>query len=371
MHHPHVKDLVQGEYQCACESEACDRCWCSNNCEFYFFSGSSSECPSGLACFPNTPCAKDPSATLKPLATISPILSQKPETKFPTGLPTPSPTQTLLEMKATSAPATSTQSIGDMPSYCGLDVESIDCSLPCSSGDECPLEHDCYATQVCSNSFYCGETFAAANATCSHACADGRDKSCPGGMRCYAKTSCADRSHTPPEITSNEGYFYCGKDFADASTSCPLACPSGSSSECNELGPEYSCFSSTPCGDKVSYYCGTTWSHAASNCLFPCSSGLDSECPDETFCFPYTSCDKIESFMCGTSFEDASSCKRACPSGSSSECAFGESCFTRTTCRVEDSSPQESPKEVSLPESFFCGTSFADATSSCKHACPR
>jgi len=285
-----------------------------------FDSGLSSECPTGLACFPNTPCSKDPSASLEPfLATLFPTVSK---TKSPTRLPTALPTVSLLELKETAVPSIA------MTLFCGVDDESIDCSLPCTNDAECPLDHECYATQECT-------------------------------------------TQTQQESTDDEGYFYCGKDFIDASTSCPLACPSGSSSECIDLGPEYSCFASTPCGDKDSYYCGTTWSHAASNCLFPCASGLDSECPDDTFCFPYTSCDKNESFMCGTSFEDASTCERPCPSGSSSECAFGESCFTRTTCGAKEATSVSTDQQESSSGSFFCGTSYGDATSSCEHACPR
>jgi hypothetical protein len=197
-----------------------------------------------------------------------------------------------------------------MSLYCGTDIDDVNCTLPCDNGDECPLGYDCYATDECKDSFFCGQTFAEANSTCAFPCEDGRDDSCPSRMKCYAKTSCADRPPTPPPEV-NQGTFYCGRNFTDASTSCALACPSGSSADCAELGIEYSCFANTPCEDTSSYYCGTSWNHASSNCLFPCDSSDD--CPDNTSCFPYTACDKNETFMCGTSFEDASTCTRPCP----------------------------------------------------------
>ena len=70
--------------------------------------------------------------------------------------------------------------------------------------------------------------------------------------------------------------------------------------------------------------------------------------------------------MCGTSFEDASSCERPCPSGSSSECPFGESCFTHTTCEA----PTPAQEPTASPDSYFCGTSFLDASTQCTEPCP-
>lgn len=256
--------------------------------------------------------------------------------------------------------------------YCGVGINSIDCLLPCSSGDDCPLDHECYATQECSDSFYCGESFSMANTTCLSACPDGRDDSCPVDMQCYAQTSCGNVPSTPSKNTVDVGSSYCGRNFTDAASSCHRECLSGSSADCSKLGPDYSCFANTPCNDKDTYYCGASWSHAASNCLFPCPSGDDSDCPDQTSCFPFTTCNQNRTFMCGTSFDHASTCVHPCPSGSSSECPFGESCFTHTTCEViNEQDPTASSDLPYLSESsFYCGASFIEAATQCTEPCP-
>jgi len=361
----------------------------STNCIKPCPTGSSSECPEGLSCFPNTPCESNDGSTSEPMAKLTPNPTAKlapyptslpttspvkKPTNLPTKLPTPAPTDSIQQMSATTAPHVS------MFLYCGTDIENVNCLLPCPNGNECPLGHECYATTECSESFYCGQTFADANSTCAQACPDGLDTSCPQNELCFAQTSCADPVDSPAKNVVDVGSFYCGKNYTDASTSCALACPSGSSSECAELGPEYSCYANTPCDDSDTYFCGTTWNHAASNCLFPCKSGLDSECPDKTFCFPYTTCSNNDSFMCGTSFEDAASCLNPCPSGSSSECPFGQSCFTHTTClsaSEPDDVPNSSASEPNVvptgapdeTDSFFCGSSFEDASASCSIPC--
>merc|ERR1719223_329282 len=99
------------------------------------------------------------------------------------------------------------------------------------------------------------------------------------GTSCYANTLCDELT---PDFVAHPGTYYCGRNYTDASESCALPCPGGSSQECSELGPEFACYASTPCDDKETYYCGTSWSHAAANCLFPCPTGNDSQCPDGT-----------------------------------------------------------------------------------------
>ncbi|KAK1748815.1 chitinase [Skeletonema marinoi] len=321
-----------------------DSFFCGNTVDFYDAStncikpcptGSSSECPEGLSCFPNTPCESN---------------DVKKPTNLPTKLPTPAPTDSIQQMSATTAQ----QLHVSMFLYCGTDIENVNCLLPCPNGNECPLGHECYATTECSESFYCGQTFADANSTCAQACPDGLDTSCPQNELCFAQTSCADPVDSPDKNVVDVGSFYCGKNYTDASTSCALACPSGSSSECAELGPEYSCYANTPCDDSDTYFCGTTWNHAASNCLFPCKSGLDSECPDKTFCFPYTT------------FEDAASCLNPCPSGSSSECPFEPDDVPNSSASEPNVVPTGAPDET---DSFFCGSSFEDASASCSIPC--
>jgi hypothetical protein len=129
------------------------------------------------------------------------------------------------------------------------------------------------------------------------------------------------------------------------------------------------CFSYTPCSKTDSFYCGTSFDEASSTCTDPCPSGLDEECPGSETCHKYTPCaDGIpefsvpsaapsDSYYCGTSFDDASRCIIQCPSGLATECPMGEACFARTTCSKLH------------PETFFCGSSFLDASSSCAVPC--
>jgi hypothetical protein len=63
-------------------------------------------------------------------------------------------------------------------------------------------------------------------------------------------------------------------------------------------------------------------------------------------------------YFCGTNFQDASTtCSKPCPSGKDNEClGLGETCHGNTEC--------------GLRESFFCGTSWFDASDKCSQPCP-
>ena len=64
-----------------------------------------------------------------------------------------------------------------------------------------------------------------------------------------------------------------------------------------------------------------------------------------------------ESFYCDTSWLDASdTCSKLCPDGDALSCEGGEACFAWTSC--------------SNTESFYCGVSFEDASSNCALPCP-
>ena len=70
--------------------------------------------------------------------------------------------------------------------------------------------------------------------------------------------------------------------------------------------------------------------------------------------------------FCGASFADANSrCATPCPSGTDAECkaVAGEKCFASTTCAAAPPAPAPTGGN-------FCGTSFADANSRCRTACP-
>ena len=122
-----------------------------------------------------------------------------------------------------------------------------------------------------------------------------------------------------------------------------------------------SCFAFTTCADKGSYFCGANYIDASSTCNTPCESGLSSDCPDELTCFAFTTCNKdgVNSAFCGTSFEDQN-CTKTC--SSSDDCPNGEACFPFSNCQVIDT---EYPVE-----SFYCGTTFEEASMTCSHACP-
>ena len=100
-----------------------------------------------------------------------------------------------------------------------------------------------------------------------------------------------------------------------------------------------------------------TVENAASSCSIPCSSGSDDECLGDLQCFGNTQCMNRESFFCGSSWLDASDrCGTPCPTGDALECSNGEACFAWTSC--------------ANTESFYCGESFEDASSNCVNACP-
>jgi hypothetical protein len=96
-----------------------------------------------------------------------------------------------------------------------------------------------------------------------------------------------------------------------------------------------------------------------------------SECPDGLTCFAHTICGAnsttpeqpaaptglIDSYFCGTSFDDASRyCTLPCPSGKTSNCPLGMSCYSHTSCADHDS--------------FMCGVTWEDAASKCSDPCP-
>ncbi|KAL3807828.1 LOW QUALITY PROTEIN: hypothetical protein ACHAXA_002148 [Cyclostephanos tholiformis] len=206
-----------------------------------------------------------------------------------------------------------------------------------------------------------------------------------------------------PKIPNVEdGTKYCGTSYEHASTSCTQPCPHG------RLSRRYVVLRAYSLRGKKSFYCGLSWNNAASSCQLPCPTGRDDECPTGTHCYAYTTCDKTQTFMCGTTFEEASTlCNKPCPSGKSTDCPVNMSCFTHTTCRNsggdsnssptpadanpptngDDKNDQTSPPEdngdgdQAIPpkdngdeytpgDSYYCGTSFLDASMQCTHPCP-
>ena len=146
---------------------------------------------------------------------------------------------------------------------------------------------------------------------------------------------------------------------------------SGSSADCPE---NQLCFPSTPCDEVDSFFCGSNFEDASVNCNIPCESGHSSHCPDGQGCFAYTLCGEsgtnavptptlapisvapTDSFYCGVSFDDASMvCLDSCPSGLSEDCPGDLLCFASTPCSDRGS--------------FFCGRTWEEAAATCTEPC--
>ena len=310
--------------------ESLDQLSCLDPCP----SGSPVDCPNGLKCFASTDCAGG-SPTNRPV----------------------DPTGTF---------------------YCGSSFENAStlCSKACPSGtsSECPPDQACFANTPCEDkgSFFCGTSIINASAMCETSCPNGLDSECPSGLACYETVTCGPdeptRAPTVPDV--EDGTKYCGYTYEHASNECTQPCPTGQNDSCPD---GMSCYAHTPCEERGTFYCGNSWNNAASSCQFACPSGTDEECPGSTKCYAYTTCDEVGSFACGTSFEEASAdCDHPCPSGSPTECPSGSFCFTHTMCSFEAES-EPTPEETTpyIPgDSFFCGTSFLDASTRCTDACP-
>lgn len=389
------------------DSFMCGHSWdhasatCSNPCP----SGEHSDCPNGMRCFAYTPC----------------------------------------------------NNAGSF--YCGTSFDTAaSCEHPCPTGssDECPDDLSCFSYTSCGtgdfdskppttaptqgtyeigDSFYCGETFQDASSACEHKCLNG-SVDCPDGLKCFEFTTCVGREDEGPipegggdageidegpftegdggvdpgqednkpvpegeggvnasqeeeELIPDEGKggevndsYFCGRNLVDANEKCQVPCKDGTSDGCP---PGESCIPFTICNEKEepksppnmisnSFYCGKSKKDAEASCDHPCPRG-SSDCPDDLMCFSFTTCASSpnvpsttsptpvdentdsNSFFCGTSFEDATStCGIPCDGGSSSECPDGQSCYGYTSCNDR--------------ESFYCGKSWEHAASQCSKPCP-
>lgn len=245
--------------------------------------------------------------------------------------------------------------------YCGLSFQdaATTCGKPCPSGkdNEClGAGETCHGNTECGlrSSFYCGSSWFDASDKCSQACPDGDKSVCGEGEECFAWTSCA-----------NTQSFYCGYSFDNASSECKIPCESRSSNDCPD---DMACWAYTTCDATKEgphedgpiplndFFCGHSQESASSSCSIACQSGSDDECPGDLKCFEGTGCSNREQFWCGPNwFEAANTCGKPCPSGSSDECGAGSSCYAHTECQSD---------------LFFCGDSFEHASDTCGKACP-
>ncbi len=382
----------------------------SSNCNNPCPTGSPTECPNNMKCYASVECSsKDKND----------ILPMQEELSSPSYSPSKQPSPSFY-----SSPDSF---------YCGSSFQEAaeTCTLPCPNGlsASCPPNMACYANTPCPDKggFYCGTNIVNASASCDKPCSSGLDSECALGLTCYETQTC-QRRVPPPMMNTNttttpnnqepkvpnveDGTKYCGTSYEHASTTCAQPCPRGK----EDCPDGMSCYAHTPCEEKKSFYCGLSWNNAASSCQLPCATGSDEDCPAGTHCYAYTTCDRTETFMCGATFEEASaSCNKPCPSGKSSDCPENMSCFTHTTCsgsrstsdsnsppppagtNLTNDNDQTSPPEVdgvgeqtspenegdvnSFPptatpeeyipgDSYYCGTSFLDASMQCTHPCP-
>jgi len=290
--------------------------------------------------------------------------------------------------------------------FCGasFDEASSKCAVPCptKTSAECPLGQKCFAFTPCAgtqpDSYYCGADYEDAG-SCLYPCPTGSSNLCPPEMSCYAYTKCIelnteDLATSPPTDPPTQNpaeslgsyddapveSFFCGTSFDEASATCAIPCPTKSSSQCPS---GQKCFAFTPCAGTQpdSYYCGADYEDAGS-CLFPCPTGSSNLCPPQMSCYAYTKCMELnvqdlvtssptdpptenptesiiptESYFCGTSYDDASeSCAIPCPGKTHDECPGDSNCYAFTPCKK--------------PESFFCGVGFDEASSLCTLPCP-
>ncbi len=237
---------------------------------------------------------------------------------------------------------------------------------------DCPTGLSCFAFTTCADkdTFYCGNNFVEAGSNCDTPCPSGLSSECPENLTCFAHTQCAKELMEAEAPKGPAESNFCGVSFDEATRDCSLPCPTGS-----ECPSGLTCFSQTSCADRDSFMCGYSWDHASATCSNPCPSGEHSDCPNGMRCFAYTPCNNAGSFYCGTSVDEAASCEHPCPTGSSDECPNNLSCFSYTSCGTGDfdsKPPTMAPSKgaYEIGDSFYCGKTFQEASSSCEHKCP-
>ena len=157
-------------------------------------------------------------------------------------------------------------------------------------------------------------------------------------------------------ITTPEDHFFCGRDWADASTDCDAKkpCPSGSDDECDVSAPV--CFGDTACNAALGH--GTMYKYLGR---------------------PYT--DPLNNLFCAKDWNDAESvCEPEKWCGDTGVCDGDLSCF-QATCNIQDlvrpegyqDEAEEESGSYSLVDpkrSNFCGINWGAASDACGEWCP-
>ncbi|KAL3807829.1 LOW QUALITY PROTEIN: hypothetical protein ACHAXA_002149, partial [Cyclostephanos tholiformis] len=277
--------------------------------------------------------------------------------------------------------------VEDGTKYCGKSYEhaSTTCTQPCPHGR---LSRRYVVLRAYSlrgkKSFYCGLSWNNAASSCQLPCPTGRDDECPTGTHCYAYTTC-DKTQT----------FMCGTTFEEASTLCNKPCPSGKSTDCPV---NMSCFTHTTCrnsgGDsnssptprmrilprmamtrmirqvlpkitetEIKQFLPKITEMVSRQFLpkvMKMESRLSPVMKEPSIPPPTATPEEYtpgDSYYCGTSFLDASmQCTHPCPSRSDSECPHGEQCYGNTPCPTRDT--------------YYCGANLNEASSMCNFPCP-
>jgi len=214
------------------------------------------------------------------------------------------------------------------------------------------LTSNSFAWTSCENtgSYYCGISFDDANNNCVTPCPSRSSNECPGMQGCFAYTTCERTEEGPHETDPGDvplNDYFCGETQELASSTCSIACQDGLDSSCPD---DMQCYESTGCSARDSFWCGSNWLESAETCSKPCSSGSSIECDAGQSCFAHTGC-QTNLFYCGKTFEDASeTCSKPCEGRSSSECGPGEFCYAFVTDCADGAQGEamDNPQSISM-----------------------
>ena len=209
--------------------EAGENCSADRHCPM----GNNNECPAGLYCYTFTAC------NIVGMPTSTPTISPKPT----------------------------------------LDPAS---SLPPTTG---PIAKDDIR-----NFFFCGLTWADASERCYQRCMSGLHTECPSGEECFNNVACQELKE---EEVVEEGATTDDEevDVVEGSTNSTLS-PDASPTPTILQNETYVPTAAPIAKDDIRnfFFCGKDWSDASDRCYLRCLSGFHSECPEGEECFAQADC---------------------------------------------------------------------------------